>query len=208
VFITFDGTEGVGKSSQAKLLSQWLDSQQIKHILTKEPGSIISKECQQIRKLLLSPENNITLRAELWLFLADRSQHVEQIIKPTLGAGKWVISDRYSDSTKVYQVYARGLDMAEVGTMIDYASYNLTPDLTFILDLPVEIGLMRAKQSNTEFVGGDRMERESLDFHKKLRGGFLDISKTHKRYIIINAEGNLGDVHKNVVKEIKKRCKI
>jgi len=205
VFISIDGIEGSGKSSQVRLLSKWMRENKIDHVSTKEPGAIISKECLQIRQLLLSPENNITPRAELWLFLADRSQHIDQVILPALNSGKWVVSDRYSDSTKVYQGFARGLNSDIVNYMVNYASYELNPNLTFILDLPVEIGLDRAKKSNTEFFGGDRVELEDLSFHKKLREGFLELSKTHERYVVIDANKSIDEIHREIIKEIGER---
>lgn len=206
MFITVEGIEGSGKTSQVELLSRWLTNANIDHISTKEPGTVISRECQQIRQLLLSPDNNIVPQAELFLFLADRSQHVEQIILPALSNSQWVVSDRYSDSTKVYQGVARGLGSQLVKDMIDYASNFVNPDLTFILDLPAEKGLLRAKKSNVEFEGGDRMEREALGFHNSLRQGFLDLAKTHRRYIVIDANRSIDEIHKDIVEEVKTRC--
>jgi len=184
MFVTFEGIEGSSKTTQAGLLSNWLNTQHLSHLLTKEPGTVLSKECQQIRQLLLSPENNIYPRSELLLYLADRAQHVENCIRPALEEGKWVISDRYSWSTYVYQGYGRGLinELGEIfREMLDYAAGNLWPDVTFIMDLPVEVGLKRAKVSNMEFIGGDRIEREALEFHQILRDGFLEVSKSHPK---------------------------
>jgi len=180
MFLTFEGIEGSSKTTQAKLLSSWLDSRGVDHLLTKEPGTVLSKECQQIRQLLLSPENDLSPRAELMLYLADRAQHVDNCIRPALDAGKWVVSDRYSWSTYVYQGYGRGL-IDELSTffrgMLDYAAGELWPDLTFIMDLPVDVGLNRAKSANTEFTGGDRMELEEISFHRSLRDGFLVVAR-------------------------------
>ena len=199
MFITIEGTEGGGKTTQATLLSKWLNENAVEHLLTKEPGTVISKECQQIRELILSPQNDISPRAEFFLYLADRAQHVEKHIMPTLRAGKWVVSDRYLDSTKVYQGYGRGLNMKEITPMIDYASHGVMPDLTFILDIDVSVGLSRAKSSNTEFEGGDRMERERLSFHETLREGFLEIANTHDRYMILDASKSIDELHQEIV---------
>jgi dTMP kinase len=207
MFLTFEGIEGSSKTTQAKLLSSWLNNNGINHLLTKEPGTVLSKECQQIRKLLLSPENDLSPRAELMLYLADRAQHVDNCIRPALDAGKWVVSDRYSWSTYVYQGYGRGL-IDELSTffrgMLDYAAGELWPDLTFIMDCPVEVGLSRAKSSNVEFEGGDRMERETLDFHQKLRHGFLEVAKNYShKCVILDATKSIEELHDEVKKIVE-----
>ena len=208
MFLTFEGIEGSSKTTQAKLLSSWLDSRGVDHLLTKEPGTVLSKECQQIRQLLLSPENDLSPRAELMLYLADRAQHVDNCIRPALDAGKWVVSDRYSWSTYVYQGYGRGL-IDELSTffrgMLDYAAGELWPDLTFIMDCPVEVGLSRAKSSNVEFEGGDRMEREAMDFHQKLRDGFLEVAKNYQsKCVVLDATKSIEELHEEVKAIVRK----
>jgi len=208
MFLTFEGVEGSSKTTQAKLLSTWLNSQKIDHILTKEPGTIFSKECQQIRQLLLSPENNLSPRSELLLYLADRAQHVESCIRPALEEDKWVISDRYSWSTYVYQGFGRGL-IGDLGgffrEMLNYSAGNLWPDLTFIMDVPVEIGLRRAKSSNTEFSGGDRMELEGLEFHQKLREGFLEVARSRPdKCVLLDATKSIEELHEEVKQVLHK----
>jgi len=208
MFVTFEGIEGSSKTTQAGLLSDWLSRQNINHLLTKEPGTVLSKECQQIRKLLLSPENNLSPRSELLLYLADRAQHVENCIRPALMDGKWVISDRYSWSTYVYQGYGRGLikDLGEFFRgMLDYAAGNLWPEKTFIMDLPVEIGLQRARTSNEEFEGGDRMEREALEFHQILREGFLEVASKHpERCTVLDARKTIEELHEEVKEALRR----
>lgn len=208
MFLTFEGVEGSSKTTQAKLLSTWLNSKKIDHILTKEPGTIFSKECQQIRQLLLSPENNLSARSELLLYLADRAQHVEGCIRPALQEDKWVISDRYSWSTYVYQGFGRGL-IGDLGSffrdMLNYSAGNLWPDLTFIMDVPVEIGLRRAKSSNTEFSGGDRMELEGLEFHQKLREGFLEVARSRPdKCVLLDATKSIEELHEEVKQVLHK----
>ncbi len=206
MFITFEGIEGSSKTTQAALLSQWLDELEIDHVLTKEPGTAISKECKQIRKILLDPESDIVSKAEFFLYLADRAQHVEKIIRPALDDYKWVISDRYSDSTYVYQGVGRGLAehsimvKEKMESMIDFAASYLVPDMTFIMDLPVEIGLKRARESNIEFEGGDRFEREELQFHERLRSGFLQIYDDNKygRCRLLDATKTIEELHEEV----------
>jgi len=205
MFITVEGVEGGGKTLQSRLLSGWLDARDIDHLLTKEPGTIISKECRQIRELILNPENDIAVRAEMFLYLADRSQHVEKCILPALVEGKWVISDRYLDSTKVYQGVGRKLGIETITPMIEYASHGLMPDLTFILDLPAEIGIKRARESNTEFKGGDRIEREDMSFHESLREGFLELAKTHSRYVVLDATQRIEELYQQIIGIVRKK---
>lgn len=201
MFITFEGIEGSSKTTQAGLLSEWLEDSGVEHLLTKEPGTVLSKECQQIRQLLLSPDNDLSPRAELLLYLADRAQHVDKCIKPALDSGKWVVSDRYSWSTFVYQGFGRDLLDTETcfRDILSFAAGRLWPDLTFIMDLPVEIGLKRAKSSNVEFKGGDRMERESIEFHQTLRRGFLVVAENYpKTCVVLNAEKTIEELHEDV----------
>jgi dTMP kinase len=195
MFVTFEGVEGSSKTTQAKLLSEWLE---IDHILTKEPGTHMVESCRKIRELILNPNNDISRRTEFFLYLADRAEHVEKCIEPALRNGKWVISDRYFDSTRVYQGIGRGLGLEDISPMVAYATRGIMPDITFIMDVPAEIGLKRAMSSNKEFIGGDRMERESIDFHNSLREGFLEIAKTHERYIILDAKKSIPELHMEV----------
>lgn len=208
MFISIEGIEGSGKSTQAALLSDWLNTQNIGNILTKEPGTVLSKECQQIRRLLLSPENELNDMAELFLYLADRAQHVDKCIKPALWDGKWVVSDRFSHSTLAYQGYARGNRFKGQSDWfrqsLNIAAHHVSPDIVFIMDMPAEIGLDRARSSNVEFKGGDRIEREDISFHKTLREGFLKIAEDYKHHcVIIDATQSIGDIHKEIVSIIK-----
>jgi len=207
MFITFEGVEGSSKTTQATLLSQWLTNQNILHILTKEPGTAMVETCKKIRELILNPSSNMSDRTEFFLYLADRAEHVEKCIEPALRNGKWVISDRYFDSTRVYQGIGRGLGIDVISPMISYATREIMPDITFIMDVPVEIGLQRAMKSNKEFAGGDRIERESIDFHNKLRGGFLKVSQTHERYIVLDARQDIDTIHNMVKEHLRKYIK-
>ena len=207
MFITFEGIEGSSKSTQAKLLSKWLRRKGVDNLLTKEPGTILSKTCQQLRQLILNPKSDITARAEFFLYLADRAQHVEKYIMPALKEEKWVISDRYADSTYVYQGWGRnkglGIDSDEILDIMQHATLGLTPDITFIMDLPVEIGLERAKKSNTEFKGGDRMELEDIKFHERLRSGFLQVADMSPvRCKVLNAEKSVEELHKEIIEVV------
>lgn len=209
MFVTFEGIEGSSKTTQAGLLSGWLREKNIDHVLTKEPGTVLSKECQEIRRLLLSPDNDLDARAELFLYLADRAQHVGNCIKPALESGKWVISDRFSFSTLAYQGYGRGhrfIGSCEdqwFNETLSIAAYGQMPTISFIMDLPVEIGLSRARSSNTEFKGGDRMEQEAVEFHETLRKGFLEIAEHFPKVcVVMNAEKSIEELHEEVKKVI------
>lgn len=207
MFITFEGGEGSGKTSQAKLLAVWLNNKNITTILTKEPGTPLVESCKKIRELLLSPESNISNRAEFFLYLADRAEHIDKCIGPALQSGQWVVSDRYIDSTLVYQGIGRGLGIENIERMIDYATHGIIPNITFIMNVSAEFGLLRAKKSNKEFVGGDRIERESLEFHEKLYEGFLQIAQTHERYIVLDATKSIDEIHDEVIKHVSKYTK-
>jgi len=210
MFITFEGCEGSGKSSQAKLLSKFFNDNSILHILTKEPGTPMVDSCKKIRALILDPDNAISPKTELFLYLADRAEHVSKCIKPALESGKWVISDRYQDSTFVYQGIGRGLRAGYGGydglkLMINFANQGVIPDITFIMDIPAEIGLKRAKESNKEFSGGDRMERENIIFHSNIRNGFIELAKTNSRYIVLDATKSIDELHEEIKTMLKVR---
>jgi dTMP kinase len=205
LFITFEGGEGGGKSTQAKLLFDWMNERDIPCVLTKEPGTSYVEECVKIRELLLNPKCNLCASAELLLFLADRAQHVENFILPTLKSGKHVICDRYSDSTRVYQS-ARGLSKRIIDQLINFATGKLNPDVTFLLDVPVNIGLERAKIKSI-YKDGDRMEKAGDKFHEDVRHGFLKLSESLEdglRWKVINAAPpkEIDDIHKEVTEHI------
>ena len=202
LFITFEGGEGGGKSTQAAFLSDWMRQRGIPCVLTKEPGTHYVEECVKIRELLLDPKYNLVPSAELLLFLADRAQHIEKFIKPTLESGKHVICDRFADSTRVYQS-ARGLSKRIIDQLLDFATGGLKPDVTFLLDVPVEVGLDRAKAKSI-YKDGDRMEKAGTMYHEDVRHGFLKLAESLEdglRWKVINAAPpkNINDVHKEVV---------
>ena len=203
MFITIEGIDGSGKTTQAVMLSKWLEEKGINCLLTKEPGSVILKECKKIRELILDPSFDLGHRAELFLYLADRAQHVEKRILPAKNEGKWIISDRYLDSTIVYQIIGRDLEASAIMPMIDYASFNVLPDLTFIMDCDPSICTNRAISSNKEFAGGDRIERENAIFHNKLRSGFLTLAGTDKRYIIVDANNSVENIFEQIIGKVE-----
>ena len=174
MFLTIEGIEGAGKSTFIGLLEAELVKRGVDFLRTREPGGCALG--RQIRPLLLEASQKVSGRAELFLFLADRAQHVADTIRPALERGQWVICDRYADSTIAYQGYGRGMDPEELQKLNDYATGGLWPDITFLLDLPAEVGLGRALARNgreglTQSEG--RFEAEALAFHQRIREGFL-----------------------------------
>jgi dTMP kinase len=192
VFISLEGIEGCGKSTQARMLYEYISSLGYCVILTREPGG--TPIAEKIRGILLDTKNeSMTDTTELLLYLASRSQHVEQIIKPALCDEKIVICERFSDATCAYQGYARGFDLQVIETLTKIATYGLEPNLTIILDLEVEEGLLRAERFKNHL---DRIESQSIDFHNKVRNGYLDIAhKNPERVKVIDANGSIEDVH-------------
>ncbi|MGM0420578.1 MAG: dTMP kinase [Bacillota bacterium] len=185
-FITLEGIEGSGKTTQQKNISSYLTAQGEKVLLTREPGA--TRLGEQIRNILLDPDwVEMTSRAEILLYAADRAQHIEEVVRPALAEDKIVISDRYYDSNIAYQGYGRGLDVEMVEQINNWAVSYLTPDLTILFDLPVEVGLSRvyARSSDKK---GDRLEREKLSFHKRVRRGYLQLAESLDRFVIVDAD--------------------
>ena len=209
MFITFEGIEGCGKTTQVNRLKEYFESLGKEVLVTLEPGG--SRLGKTLRKILLSMESqDLTREAELFLYLADRAQHVDQVIRPALEQGQVVISDRYADSTVVYQGYGRGLDPQILHSFNEIATRGIWPDLTILLDLPVEIGLKRAVTRNLQTKQTDegRFEAESIDFHNRVREGYLTWAALNKnRFIIVDATGSVDEIFeqiKNKLSEVRK----
>lgn len=175
MFITLEGPEGAGKTTLLKSIEQALIKLKQQIYITREPGGFPFGE--HIRKLLLEG-NALDPKTELMLFLADRAEHMSKFILPALKGNMWVICDRFIDSTLVYQGIARGLPCSLIQELNKFVTKNIQPDITFILDLPVEMGLGRVQYRN-------RLDNESLDFHQKVRQGFLDLAKQEEKRIKI-----------------------
>ena len=183
-FITIEGVEGVGKSTNISYIERFLEARDIKFVSTREPGGTALAE--RIRDVLLDKaESSMDPMTELLLMFAARKQHTEELIKPALERGEWVICDRYTDSSYAYQGGGRGLDSKIISKVEKLTLGSFKPDLTIVLDLPVKKGLARAGNRGEL----DRFELESEKFFKRVRATFLARAKTHKRYHVINAQG-------------------
>ena len=200
-FITFEGGEGCGKSTQVQRLKAALERKGISVLLTREPGG--TRLAEQICSLLKQEtEDPPCDRAELLLFLAARAQLVKNVIRPALAAGTWVVSDRFSDSTIAYQGYGRSLPLGIVREANDFACDGLKPDLTLLLDVDPETARerMRGREKSTNTTA-DRIERAGDDFHARLRKGFLELAAAEpSRIATIDASGTEDDVWERVWK--------
>jgi dTMP kinase len=179
-FVAFEGGEGAGKSTQVRLLAEALAGRGLEVVTTREPGGTPAGAA--LRAVLLDPATELSPRAEALLYAADRAHHVATVIRPALVRGAVVISDRYVDSSLAYQGAGRTLVRSEVGNLSSWASEGLVPDFTVLLDLDPEVGLARAGDP-------DRLEAEPLDFHRRVRAGFLELARAEPhRYVVVDAE--------------------
>ncbi len=205
MFITLEGIEGSGKTTQIDHIVKFLDQKGLPHLTTREPGGTLIGS--KIRSILLDPENQaMSSVTELLLYAADRAQHLKTCVKPALDTGKTVICDRYYDATVVYQGYARGLDINLIAQLHCLCCENLMPDITFLLDLPPEIGLKRAwKQidNGNRSASETRFEQETLAFHRKVREGYLQLAQNEpERFRIIDAAREARHVSERVVETL------
>lgn len=202
MFITLEGIEGSGKTSQIRYIAEFLEENGHDCILTREPGG--TGIGRKVRAILLNPDNeDMAPQTELLLYMADRAQHVHTLIRPALEAGKTVVCDRFMDATLVYQGYARGLDVGLVNKVHRMILGSLVPDITFLLDLAPEKGLARAWRQieNGERTDNEtRFEKEALAFHEKIRSGYLDLARKEQgRFRIIDASLPESRVRQNII---------
>jgi dTMP kinase len=189
-FITVEGIEGVGKSTNMDHLSSIIESHGYAVLRTREPGG--TPMAERIREMLLEHgEEALPDIAELLLFFAARSLHINNTIRPALAAGQWVVCDRFTDASRAYQGNGRGLDMMRINTLAAWIQNGLEPDLTLLLDAPAEVGLQRAAARGS----ADRLESEQLSFYQRVREGYLELAATHpQRFRVIDASVSLAEV--------------
>ena len=199
-FVSFEGGDGTGKTTQIHALENHLIQQGHSCVVTREPGGTsLGKLIRQV--LLEVGDQEIALPTELFLYLADRAQHVNEIIRPALAAGKIVLCDRFTDSTLAYQGYGRGIDLKLLGQFNDVADGGVRPDLTFLLDCPVAVGLGRTSR-RPSLEGApreDRFERERVEFHEKIRAGFLAMARADAaRFRIVDTSRAADEVAREI----------
>jgi len=200
LFITFEGTEGSGKSTQVRLLETALKQMDIPSLRTREPGGPPISEA--IRTILLNPDfTQMQAETELLLYMASRAQHTAEWIIPALQEGKIVLCDRYNDSTIAYQGAARDLDQDFIAALAGFATRSVVPDITFLVDLPVEVGMARIKDRKL-----DRMENEHISFHRKVRDQYLRLASTQAfRYIVLDGTLDQQEIHQLILNQVLSR---
>ena len=192
LFITFEGADGCGKTTQLKLLGEYLQNKNRQIIITREPGAKGLGE--KIREILLNYDGEVSSVCESFLFLADRAQHIDVIVKPAIEQGKIVLCDRHIDSTVAYQGYGRGLDIERINMLNNIATSNLKPDLTLVFDIDVETSMKRVGKEK------DRMESAGVEFHNRVREGYLELANSEpERIKVIDATQSIDAIHKQVV---------
>lgn len=192
LFITFEGADGCGKTTQIKMLQEYLQYRGYEVVLTREPGSMGLG--QKIRDLLLNYDGEVSPVCESFLFLADRAQNVDIIVRRNIEMGRIVISDRHTDSSLAYQGYGRGLDVDRIDMLNNIATSGLKPDLTYVFDIDVETSMQRVGNEK------DRMESAGKEFFERVRQGYLKIAqKEPNRVKVINAVDSIDNIHKQVV---------
>jgi dTMP kinase len=200
-FITFEGIDGSGKSTQLRMLASELRLRGHDVLTTAEPGG--TSLGRRLRETFLETEENVSPMAELLLFAADRSQHVEFLIKPSLADGKIVISDRFADSTFVYQGAGRGFEEKIVNQVINLATGGLKPDLTIFFDLPVAQSLKRLQLRTKDGEVKNRMDKEKNEFYQRVRSAYLKLAeKEKKRFQIVDATKSVSEIHTEVLRVV------
>lgn len=202
IFVSLEGPEGAGKSTQLKLISKALEAINYKHVVTRDPGG--TGLGRQIRRIVLNPDNQIEKIAELLLYQADRAQNVAEVIKPALNQGLLVFCDRYIDSTLAYQGFGRGMSMSLIEQMNEVSTEGLKPELTILFDIESEEGLARLHPGSQ-----DRLEREALEFHQRVRAGYKQLSeKEPERWQVLDASKSLTTVQAAFKKILSEKLSI
>lgn len=192
LFITFEGADGCGKTTQIELLNKYLQEKGLETLVTREPGAKGLGE--KLREILLNYDGEVSSNCESFLFLADRAQHVDCLIKPALKENKIVLCDRHTDSTVAYQGYGRQLDLERIKALNEIAVNGLKPDLTIVFDIDIETSMQRVGKTK------DRMESAGTDFFNRVREGYLAIAKDEPdRVKVINSSDKIESIHKQVI---------
>jgi len=196
VFISFEGIDGSGKSTQVALFREYLERNSMEYVFIREPGGTQAGE--DIREILLHNEYKLFPETELLLFMASRAQIVREVIIPALKKKKLVLADRFLDSSVAYQGYGRGLSIQMVTTLNEFSTGGVTPHLTLFIDVPVDVAVKRMRREMKH----DKIEMESLDFFKRVRQGYLELAKRDpKRILVIDGTMSVEKIHEQVVKE-------
>jgi len=199
MLITFEGLDFSGKSTQVRLLADWLESRGRRALVLREPGG--TEIGERIRSILLDRTNmHLTQAGELFLFSASRAQLVEDVIRPALADGVTVILDRYFDSTTAYQGYGRGIPLDVIHAVNRFATRGLTPDRTFFLDIPLEEIERRIRESGA---ARDRMEASGDDFYRRVRNGFLALAAIESRFIVVDGTRAVAAIHEEIIRTIE-----
>lgn len=192
LFITFEGPDGCGKTTQMKLLAEYFEKKGKEVVLTREPGGKGLGE--KVREILLNYDGEVSDRCESFLFLADRAQNIDIIVNPAVKEGKIVLCDRHIDSTVAYQGYGRGLSIDRINMLNNLATNGKKPDLTLVFDVDVETSMKRVGKEK------DRMESAGIDFHNRVRKGYLELAKQEpKRIKVLDATKSIEEIHKDVI---------
>ena len=202
-FITFEGIDGSGKSTQLQMLSDHLRAIGVEPVVTREPGGTPLGE--KLRRAFLETTDSVSPMAELLAFAADRAQHVEFLIKPSVERGLIVISDRFADATQAYQGAGRGFSEEKVLQVVELATGGLKPDLTLFFDIPVNVALERMASRDHSVVSKNRMDEETSEFYERVREAYLGIARSEpERFVIIDATGTPEEIHLAVVERVQK----
>lgn len=200
LFITFEGADGCGKTTQLKLLAKYLTDKGFDILITREPGAKGLGE--KLREILLNYDGEVSDRCESFLFLADRAQHIDTIVKPALNNGKIVLCDRHTDSTVAYQGWGRGLDIEQINKLNTIATNGLKPDLTIVFDVDIETSMKRVGNEK------DRMESSGSEFFNKVRNGYLKIAENEpERVKVIDSTKSIEEIHKKVIALVSEMLK-
>ncbi|BAK75573.1 dTMP kinase [Pseudogulbenkiania sp. NH8B] len=196
-FITLEGVDGAGKSTQLAAVRDWLAEQGIDAVFTREPGGTVLGE--KLRELLLAVDTEVTLETETLLMFAARQEHIARVIEPALAAGRWVVSDRFTDATFAYQGGGRGLPFARIEALEDWVQQGLQPDLTLLFDVPLDVAARRMAGGERVL---DRFEQEAADFHARVRAAYLQRASANPRIAVVDANRSPEQVRAEVMRRL------